>query len=339
MSTDLTTFKGNLTKMIERGEFALPSTVDTNAFRNACIVAFQNNPEIRKCTPETVFTSLRHLAGLGMMPDGKQAAIVRFGGSAQAMPMTAGYIAAAKRSGKVRQVKSDIIYEGETIEVWYDDDGTQRFNHVNEDGSRLNPLTRGGVVLGALAVATMTDGTFDFEVFNLDQIEKRRKASPNQKGDKPTGIWAQWFEEMCTKTVTRRLCQRLPMSAEDMTALDSDPTLMEVETRDVTPNETTEERLMRIKGEREAAKSGETIEGETIEGEFKEGGPTNSEDYEEGLIDMTSPAFEEGSVAYTEGRPLGSCPYNANPEYSNWIAGFQKTSAFDQEHGAQDAEA
>lgn len=249
MGTDLQTFKGNLSKMIEAGEFALPTSVDPNTFRNAAIVAFQNNAEIRKCTPESVFTALRHLAGLGMMPDGKDAAIVRFADKAQAMPMTAGVIAAAKRSGKVKQVTSDTILEGETIHVWYDEEtGEKRFEHTNEDGTRINPLTRSGKVIGAIAVATMSDGSFDFEVFNLDQIEKRRRASPNQRGNEPTGIWKDWYEEMCTKTVVRRLCARLPMSAEDRTVLDNDPTLMEVpDQREIQPpKETTQERLERL---------------------------------------------------------------------------------------------
>lgn len=329
MGTDLVSFKKNLGAMIERGELALPSTVDVNMFRNACIVAFQNNPEIRRCSPETVFTALRHLAGVGMMPDGKQAAIVRFGDKAQAMPMTRGYIDAVMRSGKVRSVKGDVIYEGETIEVWYDENGIQRFSHCNEDGSKLNPLKRGGKVLGALAVASMTDGTFDFEVFSEEQIEKRRKASPNQKGDKPTGIWASWYEEMCTKTVVRRLCARLPMSAEDLTILDRDPTLIAVEDpRDITPKETTEERLRRIKEEAATDTPEETPEPpqDALEGDTIDLPP-----YQENDVFPGEPAFNEGLKAFKAGKGSNDNPHKENPDYSNWLGGWLQAKEFAEE--------
>lgn len=252
MGTDITTFKKHLGAMIEREEFALPTDIDANTFRNAALVAFQTNAEIRKCSPESVFTSLRHLAGVGLMPDGREAAIVRFGDKAQAMPMVWGIVKSVKRSGSVVSLWAEIVYEGESLETWVED-GELKFNHVNEDGSRLNPMKRNrSQVIGAYAVAKMTDGSIEFEPMDIEQIEKRRMASPNQRSKEPTGIWKDWYEEQAKKTVIRSLCKRLPMSAADKNRiLDKDPTMQAVEAKDVTPAETTEERLKRLKAERE----------------------------------------------------------------------------------------
>lgn len=248
--TDLVTFKRNLTAMVERGELALPSTVNQDAFKNAAIIAFQNNPELRNASPESVFTALRHLAGSGLMPDGRESAIVIYKGKAQAQPMVSGLRKIARNSGQVKAMWDDVVYEGETILARYDDEGVRVLEHVNEDGTPLDMMKRGGEIVGAYASAKLKDGTVVTEVMTKEQIEKRRRASPNQKGDKPTYIWADWYEEMARKTAVRALCKQLPMSTEDYLRIEADPTFREVEMRDVSPKETTAERLRREKRER-----------------------------------------------------------------------------------------
>ena len=265
MATNLPDFKKNLGTMIDKGEFALPSTVAPEAFRNAAIVAFQTNPMIRKGTPESVFTALRDIAGAGLLPDGREAAIVVYGDKAQAQPMVAGLRKIARNSGQIIAMWDDVIYEGETIIARYED-GVRLLEHVNDDGSPIDMMRRGGDIIGAYAAAKLKDGTVEMEPMTLEQIEKRRKASPNQKGDKPAHVWKDWYEEMARKTAVRALCKRLPMSAEDYARIEADPTFRDIqEPRDITPQETTEERLRRVAQEQEA------VTGEVMD-EVPEGG-------------------------------------------------------------------
>ncbi|CAN0586771.1 unnamed protein product, partial [Ectocarpus sp. 12 AP-2014] len=176
-------FKQTLAKLKERGEMdMLPSSVSFDAFRNAAVVAVTDNPGILDCGADSVFKAVRRLAAAGLVPDGREAAIVPFKGQAQAMPMVAGLIKTARNSGEIVSIWADVVYEGEDLRVWIED-GERKFDHG------YNPLKRGGEIVGAYAVAKLKDGTIEFEPMDREQIERRRRASANQKGPNPTGIW------------------------------------------------------------------------------------------------------------------------------------------------------
>lgn len=206
----LAAFKNNLTRMKDAGELdMLPANVTWEAFRNAAVVAVTDNPGILRCDQQSLFRSLRRLAAQGLVPDGREAAIVDFGGKAQAMPMVFGLIKTARNSGEVVSIWAEVVHEGEELHLWIED-GERRFKH------EYDPLRRSGEIVGAYAVAKLRDGTIEFEALGRAEIEKRRKVSRTQKGDQPSGVWLQWYAEMAKKTVLRALCKRLPVSSEDM---------------------------------------------------------------------------------------------------------------------------
>lgn len=230
--TPVAQFKADLAALKSAGEMdMLPSTVSYEAFRNAAVVAVTDNPEILKCSRESIFKSVRRLAAAGLVPDGREAAIVPYRGQAQAMPMVGGLIKVARNSGEIVSIWADVVYEGEDLRVWIEA-GERKFDHAT------NPLTRGGKVVGAYAVAKLRDGTIEFEPMGREQIEKRRKVSATQKGNEPSGVWGQWYEEMAKKTVIRALCKRLPLSAQDRRIFDEDAAGDDLIERDVTPYNT-----------------------------------------------------------------------------------------------------
>lgn len=326
MGTDIVTFKKTLGAMIDKGDLTLPSTVSPDAFRNAAIVAFQTNPQIRKGSPESVFTALRHIAGAGLMPDGREAAIVVYGDKAQAQPMVAGLRKIARNSGQIVAMWDDVVYDGETIIARFEN-GVRVMEHVKEDGSPIDMMKRGGEIVGAYAAAKLKDGTVEMEPMTLEQIEKRRKASPNQKGDQPTGIWRDWYDEMARKTVVRALCKRLPMSSEDYARIDADPTFRDLEDpKNVTPKETTEERLKRLADARKKEKPKEE-EPDTIEGQA-----TALPEYDEALVFPGDPAFDEGAAAFNSGIDADQNPYTDDAGgFSNWLAGWRQAEEFSRE--------
>lgn len=236
---ELQSYKRTLAHMMEAGDLPLPSGVDYEAFRNAAIIAFTDNPDIAGCTPPSIFKALRKLAGMGLVPDGVEAALVphknkqRDGSwllEATAMPMVYGLQKRARNSGEVRSLWADVIYQGEMIQMWIDDDGSRRWNHVNDDGSRINAMKRGGEVIGAIAVAKLADGTAEFEPMTRTQIDRIRAVSRMANGP----AWSNWYEEMAKKSAIRRLVKRLPISAADRrVVLESDEDTIGM--RDVTP--------------------------------------------------------------------------------------------------------
>ena len=53
--------------------------------------------------------------------------------------------------------------------------------------------------------------------------------SSNQKGNKPTGVWADWFDEMAQKTVIKKLVKKLPMGEEIANVVEADDKPIEAE--------------------------------------------------------------------------------------------------------------
>jgi recombination protein RecT len=305
-------FKSDLKKMIDAKELALPSNVSIDAFRNAAIVAVQDNPEILRCDAASVMKSIRTIAAAGLVPDGREAAIVPFSGKAQAMPMVFGLIKMARRSGDVRDIRAHIVYQREL------DEG--RFDYVVGDEERLvhQPVLFGdkGDPVAAYAIGKLKDGTIVREFMDAAQIDKIRRSSPQQrKHDKPNGIWQQWSEEMWKKTVIRRLCKRLDLSAEDLRRLMVEEDAPEP-IRDVTPQEPRQNLAAKL-AEQEAPKD---VSGEVMDdAHWTDGVPWDG-------AFPGADEYTEGAKAFQNGEPVTACPYESDEAKAvDWCGGWHES--------------
>jgi len=205
----------NLTQMAPQFEAALPKHISVEKFTRVALTAIQNNPDLAvKADRRSLFGACVRLAQDGLLPDGREGAIVMFGDKAQAMPMIAGVLKKIRQSGEVAKVSAQVVYEKDEF-VWhlgFDEDVTH--NPPPLDQPRGKPI-------GAYATAVLKDGSRLLEVMSLEEIEKVRAVS-RAKGNGP---WVQWWGEMARKTVMRRLSKRLPMSTDLVDDLDRDETL------------------------------------------------------------------------------------------------------------------
>lgn len=306
-------FKGNLNRMIEAKELALPSNVSADAFRNAAIVAVQDNPTILTCDTASVMKSLRTLAAAGLVPDGREAAVVPFMGKAQAMPMVFGLIKMARRSGDVSDIRAHIVYQAEL------DQGL--FTYVVGDEERLEhkPIlfAEKGPAVAAYAIARLKDGTIVREFMDAGQIDKVRRSSPQQKKSAtPNGIWQQWTDEMWKKTVIRRLCKRLDLSAEDMRRMMIEDEATEP-AKDITPpKETLAQRIMAetpVHPTAEKEPEPEVEDAQVLPAEF-----------DEDAVDPMTDEYDEGFKAHEGGKAEDACPHEVGTfEWNNWIGGYR----------------
>ena len=242
-------FKQNLKKLIEDKELALPSNVSEESFRNAAVVAIQDNPDLLRADQQTLFKSLRRSAAAGLVPDGREGALVTFKTkdkasnkwvqAVQFMPMVFGLIKMARRSGTVSDIRAHIVYQNEVDQ--------DKFNYTIGDTETLRhePILFGdkGEAVAAYAIARMKDGTIVREFMSKDEIDTVRRAGSSQKvyrqgqapktSDEPLGIWKDWANEMWKKTVIRRLTKRLDLSSEDVRHIMDDDDFEGI--RDVTP--------------------------------------------------------------------------------------------------------
>lgn len=342
-TSPLVAFKRDLARLKDAGELdMLPANVSFEAFKNAAIVAFTDNPMIAKCDMGTVFKSLRRLAAAGLVPDGREAALVPFKTKigdnyvqvCQAMPMIFGLIKTARNSGEISDIRAHIVYEAEVE--------TKRFNYVVGDTERLEhePILFGekGSPVAAYAIASMKDGTIIREFMDAGEIDKVRRSGASQldfvKGQRPTvsdqpkGIWADWQGEMWKKTVIRRLIKRLPLSAEDMRRVAE---LDEVrhDLKDVSPDAAPAQRGPNLAQRLQSApESDVSLDGEVLPPETQDDAPDTAiahwTDAEVTTGFPGSDAFNQGVAGFKGGVPARACPYaEGTDEANDWLYGWQ----------------
>ena len=199
----ITVLRQNLQAMAPELKAALPAHVTVEKFTRVAQTAIQNNPDLLNVDRKSLFGAIVRLAQDGLLPDGREGAIVKFGNQAQAMPMIAGVLKKIRQSGDVAKISAQVVYENDHFVVSYGFDEDVAHNPPPLDQPR-------GKAIGAYATAVLKDGSRLLEVMSLEEIEKVRNVS-RAKGNGP---WVQWWGEMARKTVMRRLSKRLPMSTD-----------------------------------------------------------------------------------------------------------------------------
>lgn len=183
-------------------------------------------PALLKCKPETLYMAMLDAATLQLEVDGVlgHAYIVPYKGTAQMQIGYKGYQELARRSGKVRSIQAEVVYEGDIFE--WEQGATPKLVHkvvppskrVKETRERTNSdtgeVTKYDVdkVKGFYAVVRYTgakaDNGSDFVFMWLEEVEAIRKRSPAGNN----GPWVTDFVEMGKKTAVRRLAKILPLS-------------------------------------------------------------------------------------------------------------------------------
>jgi recombination protein RecT len=213
-ASPIVVLRQNLERMTPELKMALPAHVSVEKFQRVAMTAIQNQPDLLNCDRKSLFGAIVRLAQDGLLPDGREAALVKFGQQVQAMPMIAGVLKKIRQSGDVAKVSAQVVYEHDEF-VWhlgFDEDVTH--NPPPLDQPR-------GKAIGAYATAVLKDGSRLLEVMSLEEIEKVRAVSRAAKN----GPWVAWWGEMARKTVMRRLSKRLPMSTDLEDQLERDETL------------------------------------------------------------------------------------------------------------------
>lgn len=174
-----------------------------------------NDFKLANCNVNSIIDACVTVAqlNLDLSPALSHAYIVPFKGSVQLIVSARGYTALLARTGW--KIKSYIVNEDDEFD--YIIDGFEESIKFKK-----NIDSESEVFKYAVALALSPDGTLYIEIMNSKQIEKHRKVSSNQKSDKPTGVWADWYDEMAQKTVIKKLVKKLPMGEEIATVLDKD---------------------------------------------------------------------------------------------------------------------
>lgn len=194
--------RADLQNMEGQFKAALPAHIPVERFMRVVMTAIQNNPDlINKVDRRSLWNAAIKAAQDGLLPDGREGAIVPYNGQAQWMPMVAGIRKKVRNSGEIATWEVQVVHERDAFEFEL---GDEPFIKHKPDLSG-NP----GAVLAAYSIAVLKSGEKSREVMSIAAIEKVRTRSKSKSGP-----WFTDYEEMCRKTVARRHSKVLPMSTD-----------------------------------------------------------------------------------------------------------------------------
>jgi recombination protein RecT len=190
---------------------ALPAHMPPERFIRVVLTAVQQNPDLLACTRQSLWNASMRAAQDGLLPDGRDGAIVPYKDVATWMPMIGGLLKRFRNSGQFKSIATNVVRQGEEFTYWIDEHG-EHMRHVPGDGQ--------GELVKVYAMAETKDGGVMIRVMPIVDVEKRRKASKVPQGP----MWRDWYEEAAMKTVLRNLAKHLPMSSDldDLVRRDDD---------------------------------------------------------------------------------------------------------------------
>lgn len=167
--------------------------------------------------PDSFVTAMMACVQLDLMPNTPQefAYILpyndrRFGLMAKFQIGYRGLRELAYRSGTVKSLSGEIVFEGDTFDVEF---GTDRKlvhkPNFNVDRTDFSKATH------AYIVATMSNDEKLFFVMTRAEIEKIREDTKARNGGKDTPAWVKWWDQQALKTVLKRATKMLPSSTKD----------------------------------------------------------------------------------------------------------------------------
>ena len=190
---------------------ALPQHVTPERLLRIALSEVRRNPKLAQCNAASLLSAIFTCAQLGLEPGGAlgHAFLVPYRDECQFQIGYKGMIELARRSGQIQSLSARCVYENDAFEYSYG---------LHEDLQHRPATGARGQLTHAYAVARLMDGGIQFEVMDRMELEEVRDGSQGYKtavkyGKKDTP-WISSFDEMCRKTVIRRMFKYLPVSVE-----------------------------------------------------------------------------------------------------------------------------
>jgi recombination protein RecT len=210
-------WRESVQRMEGQFKMALPAHIPLERFVRVVMTALQNNPKLMACSKQSVFNAAVRCATDGLLPDGREAAIVPFGEEdeeqtgrrsradlAGYMPMVYGIRKKIRNSGEIKDLHAHAVYEGDEFAYELGDEPFIR--HKPKPGGRTRPIKY------VYSIAVFNDGTISRDVMPIEEVEDiRKKFSRSRKG--PWSV-KESYSEMAIKTVVKHHAKSLPMSTD-----------------------------------------------------------------------------------------------------------------------------
>ncbi len=183
---------------------ALPAHVPADRFMRAMTSTIATTKDIGQCSAKSVIVECLKAATDGLVIDGREAAMVKFGNEAKYIPMVAGLMKMARNSGDISTISAVLVHSRDAFS--YNPGIDDVPNHTPDwFGDRGEPL-------GVYSVVRLKDGSVIVEVMSKAQVLKIASATKNGAQYDPAkgASWGEWWR----KCVLRRISKYLPRSTD-----------------------------------------------------------------------------------------------------------------------------
>lgn len=195
-----------LTAQLRSDEFkqqvamAIPENMPPSRFVRATVTALLQNDALATVDRDSLFSAVLKCAQDGLLPDGREAALVPYKGKAQYLPMIGGY----------RKIAGEHGWTIETVVVYAQDEFSYSLGldpRIDHRPAAIN--TDRGALVAAYAIGRHRDGRRVVEVYEAAAVAAAKGVAQTDR------VWKQWPAQMWEKTVGKRLFAKLPLDPAD----------------------------------------------------------------------------------------------------------------------------
>ena len=200
---------------------ALPQVMTPERFTRIALSAVSNTPQLGNCTPQSFLGAMMNAGQLGLEPNTPlgQAYLIPFENRKKGITECQfqigykGLIDLAYRSGEVKMIDAQTVYENDEFEYELGMDPVLK--HKPARTNRGNPIY-------FYATFKLTNGGQGFQVMSIEDVQEHAKKYSKTYNNGP---WQTNFEEMAKKTVLKKLLKYAPLKTEFVKQVTSDETI------------------------------------------------------------------------------------------------------------------
>lgn len=202
-------FSDQLSDKLISVESALPKDFNRERFVQNCLAVMNENPQLAKINPAHTIQGLLKGAYLGLDFMNRECYLIPYGTSVQFQTDYKGEVKFIKKYSvrKIKDIYAKVVREqDEFIEKITDGQPSIDFKPL--------PFNDGNII-GAFAVVLYQDGGMSYEAMSVKDINSVRN---NYSKASQSKAWKYSFDEMCKKTVLRRLAKHISTDFESVEA-------------------------------------------------------------------------------------------------------------------------
>ena len=216
-----------LSRSWDRIAAVMPREMNANRLYQMYVSTINREPELANCSVESVLSCFMRCTSLGLEPSNVNglgmAYILPYGNKNRKGQKDAtliigykGMIELARRSGNLKSIHAQAVYQGDEFSYWEDETGQHFMFKANPNVAHKPEL-----LTDVYVNAQLMNGGFIFEHMTRREVDDIMRRSPSARSGGP---WKTDYEAMALKTVIRRSFKYLPVSVEARQAAEADET-------------------------------------------------------------------------------------------------------------------